>query len=57
MRYYSSNASDKETSAWFTTQDGVSGILSIAPDYNSGWGRMVDGVAEDVCFECLPYAD
>ena len=50
-------ASDKETSAWFTTQDGVSGVLSIVPDYERGWGRMVDGIPEEECFEYMPYAD
>lgn len=50
-------ASDKETSAWFATQDGVSGVLSIAPDYDRGWGRMVDGMPENECFEHMPYAD
>lgn len=50
-------ASDKRESAAFVTRDGVSGTLSISPDYERGWGWLVDGVAEDQCFEYIPYAD
>ena len=50
-------ASDKQETAHFTTPDGVFGALSIFPDYDRGWGWMVNGVGEADCFEYVPYAD
>ena len=50
-------ASDKETVVHFTAQDGVTGVLAIARNYERDWGRLVDGIPEDECFEVLPYAD
>lgn len=50
-------ASDKEAFARFITPDGVAGALALAPDYEKGWGRLVDGRPEDECFERIPYAD
>ena len=50
-------ASDKQETAHFTTPDGLIGALSISPDYDRGWGWMVNGVGEADCFEYVPYAD
>lgn len=50
-------ATDKQETAHFTTQDGVSGTLAVSEDYERGWGNLIDGVPEDQCFEYLPYAD
>lgn len=50
-------ATDKAEAVWFTTQGGVTGIFSISPDYERGWGWMVDGIGEDEGFGPLPYAD
>ena len=50
-------ATDKQSFAWFTTQDGVTGKLSISPDYEAGWGMQVNDVPESECFEFVPYAD
>ena len=50
-------ASDKETVVHFTAQDGVTGVLAIARNYERDWGRLVDGIPEDECFEVIPYAD
>ncbi len=40
-------ASDGTSVAWFETEDGCEGYLSIAPDAQRGWGSTVDGVPED----------
>lgn len=50
-------STDKEYAAHFVTPDGITGILSISPDYERGWGLLVDGVPEEDCFEYIPYAD
>ena len=50
-------ASDKEETAHFVTPDGIIGALAISPDYDRGWGWMVNGMGEADCFEYLPYAD
>ena len=50
-------ASDKREVACFATPDGASGALAIEPDYEQGWGWLVDGIPEDECFENVPYAD
>ena len=39
------------------TPDGLIGALDISPDYDRGWGWMVNGVGEADCFEYVPYAD
>jgi len=50
-------ASDKKDTAHFVTPDGRIGALAISPDYDRGWGWMVNGMGEADCFEYLPYAD
>ena len=50
-------ASDRATVAWFVTEDGREGFLSIAPDAERGWGMLVNGVSEEELFEFVPYAD
>ena len=50
-------ATDKQYEAHFLTPDDVTGILSISPNYEQGWGWLVDGVPEEDCFEYVPYAD
>lgn len=50
-------ASDKQDMAQFITPDGTEGVLAISPNYEKGWGLLVDGVSEDECFEYVPYAD
>ncbi len=50
-------ASDKKETAHFMTPDGLIGALDISPDYDRGWGWMVNGVGEADCFEYVPYAD
>lgn len=50
-------AMDKQDTAWFTTEDGVEGTLSVSKDYNRGFGSLVSNVPEEECFEYLPYAD
>ena len=50
-------ASDKQETARFTTPDGRIGAPAISPDYDRGWGWMVNGVGEADCFEYVPYAD
>lgn len=50
-------ASDKKEVAYFASQDGASGALSISPNYEQGWGWLVDGIPEEECFENVPYAD
>ena len=50
-------ATDKESLARFSTQDGLSGTLAISRNYEQGWGWLVDGVPEDQCFDRVPYAD
>lgn len=50
-------ASDKREVACFATRDGLNGALSISPDYERGWGWLVDGIPEEDCFEYVPYAD
>lgn len=49
-------ASDGTSVAWFETEDGREGYLSIAPDAQRGWGSTVDGVPEDDVFKMVPYA-
>ena len=50
-------ASDKRQFARFVTPDGSEGSLVISPDYERGWGWLVDGVPEENGFEFIPYAD
>lgn len=50
-------AMDKKDTAWFTTEDGVEGTLSVSKDYSRGFGSLVSNVPEEECFENLPYAD
>lgn len=50
-------ASDRTSVAWFVTEDGREGFLSIAPDAERGWGMLVNGVSEEELFEYVPYAD
>ena len=50
-------ASDKKEFAYFASQDGASGALNISPNYEQGWGWLVDGIPEEECFETVPYAD
>ena len=50
-------ASDKKEFAYFASQDGASGVLNISPNYEQGWGWLVDGIPEEECFESVPYAD
>lgn len=50
-------ASNKVDAAWFTTQDGKTGRLSIAANVEAGWGYLVNGVPESDLFEFVPYAD
>ena len=50
-------ASDRTSVAWFVTEDGREGFLSIAPDEENGWGTLVNGVSEEELFEYVPYAD
>ena len=50
-------AMDKKDTAWFVTEDGVEGRLSVSKDYNRGFGSMVSNMPEEECFEYLPYAD
>lgn len=50
-------ASDRTSVAWFVTEDGREGFLSIAPDAERGWGMLVNGVPEEELFEFVPYAD
>ena len=50
-------ASDKREFARFIARDGTNGALSISPDYERGWGWLVDGIPEEDCFEQVFYAD
>ena len=50
-------ASDKREYAWFATPDGITGVLAISPDYQRGWGWLIEGLSESECFEYVPYAD
>ena len=50
-------AMDKKDTAWFKTQDGIEGTLSVSKDYNRGFGSLVSNIPEEDCFEYLPYAD
>lgn len=50
-------AMDKKNTAWFRTEDGVEGTLSISKDYNRSFGSLVSNMPEEECFEYLPYAD
>lgn len=50
-------ASDKVSIAYFETEDGRAGTLSIAPDVQNGWGFTVNGIPESELFEMVPYAD
>ena len=50
-------ATDKRESVRFVDPDGNEGVLAISPDYERGWGWLVDGVPEAECFEFVPYAD
>lgn len=50
-------ASDKREYAWFATPDGITGVLAISPDYERGWGWLIEGRSESECFEYIPYAD
>ena len=50
-------STDKENIVWFLTEDGVTGAFSISPDYEKGWGMLVDGISEDDVFDYVPYAD
>lgn len=50
-------ASDKQEIARFSTPDGTTGTLNISPNYEQGWGWLVDGIPEEECFEYVPYAD
>lgn len=50
-------ATDKQSRVWFTAQDGRTGTLAISPDYEKGWGWLVNGASEDDLFEYVPYAD
>lgn len=50
-------ATDKQSVVWFITEDGVTGAFTVGPDYERGWGMLVDGVPEEQAFESLPYAD
>ena len=50
-------ASDKKETARFITPNGRAGTLDISPDYDRGWGWMVNGMGEEACFEYVPYAD
>jgi len=50
-------ATDKKETAHFITPDGRVGALDITPDYDRGWGWMVNGMGETDCFEYVPYAD
>ena len=50
-------ASDKRETARFVTRDGREGVLAISPDYERGWGLLVNGVPEDELFTFVPYAD
>lgn len=50
-------ASDRESIVYFVTRDGKTGSFAIAPNFESGWGSLIDGVSEDEIFEFVPYAD
>lgn len=50
-------STDKESFVRFVTPDGYEGVLAISPDYEWGYGWLVNGLAEADCFESLPYAD
>lgn len=50
-------ASDKQSRAWIATEDGRTGTLTIAANYEKGWGWLVNGAPEDDVFEYVPYAD
>ena len=50
-------ATDKDSNAWFITEDGTPGVLSVSHDWDRGWGYQVNGVPEDECFSYIPYAD
>lgn len=50
-------AMDKQDTAWFVTEDGTEGTLSVSKDYNRGFGSLVSNIPEEECFEYLPYAD
>lgn len=50
-------ATNKQDTVWFFTQDDITGTFSVSQDYDKGWGWMVNGIAEEDCFEYVPYAD
>lgn len=50
-------ASDKREIAYFAAPGGVQGTLKLSPDYEKGWGWLVNGQSEDALFEYVPYAD
>ena len=50
-------AMDKKDTAWFVSEDGLEGTLSVSKDYNRGFGSLVSNIPEEECFEYLPYAD
>lgn len=49
--------SDKLSRATFVTPDGQSGEISIAQDFQRGWGWLAADVPEEEAFETVPYAD
>jgi len=49
--------SDKQSYARFVTRDGMTGTLDIYPDYDRGWGMLVNGENEESWFRMIPYAD
>ena len=49
--------SDKQTFARFVTRDGQTGTLEISPDFDRGWGMLVNGENEESWFRMIPYAD
>ena len=50
-------ASNKEDLAWFMTEDGAEGMVSISKNHEAGWGYCVNDIPEDELFEYIPYAD
>lgn len=49
--------SDGESIAYLITPDGEECSVEIAENTESGWGWIVNGVAEEELFEYVPYAD
>lgn len=49
--------SDKQKKATFLAEDGRTGTLAIAVDYDRGWGWTINDVPEEELFEIVPYAD